>query len=120
LQYCAQKVGTPTFISIADDRDLSRAEEIGVAAKQIGRQLAVISPKSASNLIASADFHFPIPQVEEMFSPLITAIPGELFAAYLAEEKKEPYFRAFKGGRDVEGGGGISRIRTSETWQEWR
>lgn len=120
LQYFAKKVGTPTFIISAGDRDLSRAEEIGVAAKQIGRQLAVISPKSASNLIASADFHFPIPQVEEMFSPLITAIPGELFAAYLAEEKKEPYFRAFKGGRDVEGGGGISRIRTSETWQEWR
>lgn len=120
LQYFAKKVGTPTFIISAGDRDLSRAEEIGVAAKQIGRQLAVISPQSASNLIASADFHFPIPQVKEMFSPLITAIPGELFAAYLAEEKKEPYFRAFKGGRDVEGGGGISRIRTSETWQEWR
>jgi len=54
-----------------------------------------------------------------MFLPLIAAIPGELFAAYLAEEKKEPFFRDFKGGRDVEGGGGISRIRTSETWEKW-
>jgi glucosamine--fructose-6-phosphate aminotransferase (isomerizing) len=26
----------------------------------------------------------------------------------------EPFFRAFGGGRDVSGGGGISRIRTSE------
>ncbi|MBE0686222.1 MAG: hypothetical protein IH585_09495, partial [Anaerolineaceae bacterium] len=27
----------------------------------------------------------------------------------------EPYFRNFSGGRSKEGGGGISRIRTSET-----
>ncbi len=120
LQYFAKKVGTPTFIISAGDHDLSRAEEVAVAAKQIGRQVGVISPKSASNLIQSADFHFPIPQVEEMFSPLITAIPGELFAAYLSEEKKEPYFRDFKGGRSIENGGGISRIRTSETWEKWR
>jgi glucosamine--fructose-6-phosphate aminotransferase (isomerizing) len=26
----------------------------------------------------------------------------------------EPYFRGFGGGRSIEGGGGISRIRTSE------
>jgi glucosamine--fructose-6-phosphate aminotransferase (isomerizing) len=55
-----------------------------------------------------------------MFSPLLSAIPGELFSAYLAEAKHEPFFRDFKGGRDVEGGGGISRIRTSETWEKWR
>jgi len=119
LQYFAKKASTPTFIISAGDRDLSRAEEAAVAAKQIGRQVGVIAPKTASNLTQSADFYFPIPQVEEMFSPLITAIPGELFAAYLAEEKKEPYFRDFKGGRDIEGGGGISRIRTSEKWEKW-
>jgi glucosamine--fructose-6-phosphate aminotransferase (isomerizing) len=28
----------------------------------------------------------------------------------------EPFFRAFGGGRSIEGGGGISRIRTSEMW----
>lgn len=119
LQYFEKKVETPTFIISAGDRDVSRAVEVGVAAKQLGRQVAVISPKSASNLTASADFHFPIPQVDEMFSPLIAAIPGELFAAYLAEEKGEQYFRGFTGGRSIEGGGGISRIRTSETWENW-
>jgi len=120
LQYFAKSVSTPTFIISAGDRDLSRAEEIAVAAKQIGRLVAVVSPKSAVGLIKHADYHFPIPEVKEMFSPLITAIPGELFSAYLAEVKDEPFFRDFKGGRSIEGGGGISRIRTSETWENWR
>ena len=120
LQYFAKSVSTPTFIISAGDRDLSRAEEIAVAAKQIGRRVAVISPKSAVGLTKHADYHFPIPEVKEMFSPLITAIPGELFSAYLAEVKDEPFFRDFKGGRSIEGGGGISRIRTSETWENWR
>ena len=120
LQYFAKKVSTPTFIITVGDRDLSRAEEVAVAAKQIGRSLAVIAPKSVKNLTKLADFHFPIPEVKEMFSPLITAIPGELFSAYLSEAKGEPYFQGFTGGRSIEGGGGISRIRTSETWENWR
>ena len=120
LQYFAKKISTPTFIISAGDRDLSRAVEMAVAAKQIGRLVAVISPKSATDLTKYADHHFSIPEVKEMFSPLITAIPGELFAAYLSEAKDEPFFRDFKGGRSIEGGGGISRIRTSETWENWR
>ena len=35
-------------------------------------------------------------------------------AAYRAEQSGEPYFRNFEGGRSREGGGGISRIRTSQ------
>ena len=120
LQYFAKEVRTPTFIITAGERDLSRAEEIAIAAKKIGRRTAVISPKSATSLIKHADFHFPIPTVREMFSPLITAIPGELFAAYRAEVIGEPYFRNFSGGRSTEEGGGISRIRTSETWENWK
>ncbi len=49
-----------------------------------------------------------------MFSPLVATIPGELFAAYRAEAIGEPFFRSFGGGRSQSGGGGISRIRTSE------
>jgi len=51
----------------------------------------------------------------EMFAPVISAIPGSLFAAYRADVIGEPFFRNFTGGRSQEGGGGISRIRTSET-----
>ncbi|MDO9547232.1 MAG: SIS domain-containing protein [Pelolinea sp.] len=120
LQYFAKKKSTPTLFISAGDRDLSRAVEMAVAAKQLGRLVGVISPKSAAGLTKYADHHFPIPEVKEMFSPLITAIPGELFAAYLSEVKKEPFFRDFKDGRSIEGGGGISRIRTSETWENWK
>jgi glucosamine--fructose-6-phosphate aminotransferase (isomerizing) len=44
---------------------------------------------------------------------LITCLPGALFAAYRAQLIGEPYFRGFGGGRSIEGGGGISRIRDS-------
>ena len=120
LQYFEKKVKTPTFIITAGDRDLSRAEEAAVAARQIGRQIAIVAPKTATNLINLSDFHFPIAEIDEMFSPVVAAVPGELFSAYLSEEKKESYFRDFGGGRSIEGGGGISRIRTSETWEQWR
>jgi len=120
LQYFAREIETPTIIISAGERDLSRVEEVGAAAKKIGRSLAVISPKSASGLNKLADFHFPVPHVKEMFSPIITAIPGELFAAYRAELIDEPYFRGFSGGRSIEEGGGISRIRTSEIWKNWK
>jgi len=120
LQYFAKNKTTPTFIISAGDRDLSRSVEMAVAAKQLGRGLAVIAPKSAAGITEHANYHFPVPEVKEMFSPLITAIPGELFSAYVAEEKGEPFFRDFKGGRSIEGGGGISRIRTSETWENWK
>jgi glutamine---fructose-6-phosphate transaminase (isomerizing) len=58
---------------------------------------------------------FPLPEnLPEMFSPLLSAIPGSLFAAYRAAVLDEPFFRNFEGGRNPEGGGGISRIRTSQ------
>lgn len=120
LQYFARAVDTPTFIITAADRDYSRALEAAVAAKTIGRRLAVVAPKDAAELVKLADALLPIPRVAEMFSPLVAAIPGELFAAYRADVIGEPFFRNFTGGRSVEGGGGISRIRTSEIWTSWK
>jgi len=120
LQYFAREKATPTFIISAGDRDISRSEEIAIAAKTIGRRLYITAPKSAAKLIIQADGYFPIPAVREMFSPLLTAIPGELFAAYRAESLGETYFRGFTGGRSVKEGGGISRIRTSEIWETWK
>lgn len=38
----------------------------------------------------------------ECFSPLLTCLPGTLFAAYRAEQLGEPYFRGFRGGRSRE------------------
>jgi glutamine---fructose-6-phosphate transaminase (isomerizing) len=120
LQYFATAVETPTFMITAADRDLSRIDEVTVAAKQIGRRVAVICPESAGELIQKADVAFTFPAVSEMFSALVTQIPGELFSAYRANLLGEPFFRNFGGGRDIEGGGGISRIRTSATWDTWK
>ena len=120
LQYFAKAVDTPTFFITAGDRDLSRTLEVVVAAKQIGRRVVVICPKTAKELIEKADAAFTFAPVKEMFSPLVTQIPGELFAAYRAEVIGEPFFRGFGGGRSTEGGGGISRIRSSEGWETWQ
>jgi glucosamine--fructose-6-phosphate aminotransferase (isomerizing) len=94
--------------------------EVATAAKQIGRRVAAICPEEAKRIIDLADASFTFPKVPEMFSALVTQVPGELFAAYRAEVLGEPFFRDFKGGRDIEGGGGISRIRTSEVWDSWQ
>ena len=120
LQYFAKDSNTPTFIISAGDRDLTRALETVVAARTIGRRVTAIAPETAIAITGQADFTLPIANVPEIFSPVIAAIPGELFAAYRAEVMNEPFFRQFSGGRSQEGGGGISRIRTSDSWDKWQ
>lgn len=115
LQYFAKNPDTPTFIITAGDRDRSRAAEIITAADAIGRRVAVVTPASAGLPIPADGVLLPLAEpVREMFTPIISSIPASLYAAHRAEIIAEPYFRDFKGGRSVEGGGGISRIRTSE------
>jgi len=115
LQYFARQVTTPTFLISAGQRDVDRATEIAVAARTIGRRLAFITPfDSPLAQEVEDDIFFPLDDsVRECFSPLVTSIPLILFAGYRSQLLNEPYFRAFGGGRNVEGGGGISRIRTS-------
>jgi glucosamine--fructose-6-phosphate aminotransferase (isomerizing) len=115
LQYFARAAATPTFLVTGGDRDRSRMLEVATAAKAVGRRVAAIAPVSLSALQETVDRVLFFPDgVREMFSPLVACLPGELFAAYRAELLGEPYFRGFTGGRSQEGGGGISRIRTSE------
>lgn len=120
LQYFAREKNAPTFFITAGERDLSRATEAAVAAKKIGRRVAAITPVTAKDMAAVADRTLPLVKVREMFSPLIAAIPVELFAAYRAEVVGEPFFRAFSGGRSIKEGGGISRIQSSEVWDSWQ
>lgn len=117
LQYFAKAAATPTFIISAGERDRSRAAEVAVAARTIGRRVAAVTPSTSTRLIAAATRTLPFAGgVREMFTPVISAIPCELFAAYRSEAIGEPFFRNFGGGRSIEGGGGVSRIRTSEMW----
>jgi len=110
LQYFARAQDTPTFLITARERDASRAAEVKVAMQAIGRRVIEVGP-AVEGAPAPDLPHAPMPEV---FSPLVAGVPGMLFAAHRAELLGEPYFRAFGGGRSIEGGGGISRIRTSE------
>lgn len=116
LQYFAKTASTPTFVISAGERDGSRASEVVTAALTIGRRVAVITPGEKASLFADRAVQLLLADgVPEMFQAVISMIPGSLFAAYRAELLGEPYFRDFLGGRSQEGGGGISRIRNSET-----
>ena len=115
LQYFARQADTPTFLISAGGRDLSRMGEVATAARQIGRRVAAVVPASAVSITSQAACTLALPEgLREAFSPVISAIPASLFAANRAEGIGEPFFRAFGGGRSPEGGGGISRIRTSQ------
>ncbi len=98
LQYFARTPDTPTFMISAGERDASRAAEVRTAMQALGRRV----------------IELPCAPCPEVFAPLLSAIPAMLFAAERAALLGEPYFRAFGGGRSIEHGGGISRIRTSE------
>lgn len=112
LQYFAKAVATPTFIISAQERDASRAAEIGVAMTTIGRRVIAVSPATLE--VQGAYAALPYAPCDEVLAPLVASIPTMLFASYRAEVIGEPYFRNFGGGRSIENGGGISRIRTSE------
>jgi glutamine---fructose-6-phosphate transaminase (isomerizing) len=112
LRYFAHAVTTPTFIITAADRDASRAIEVALAARAIGRRVVLVAPRDLPGLQDLTTLH--LAPIREMFSPLVACIPGMLFAAHRADAIGEQFFRAFRGGRDVSGGGGISRIRTSQ------
>ncbi len=113
LQFFARTTATPTFFITAGGRDLSRATEAAIAAKAIGRRVVAVAPASASTLCEIATRLLPLAEgVPEVFSPLLAAIPGELFAAYRAEVLGEPFFRPSGGVRVP----GINRVRTSEMW----
>ncbi len=115
LEYFSKPRATPTFIISSGGRDEGRAIEVAKAAKTIGRKVAIISPTgSESNKTEYKDVHLPLfEEVREFFSPILSCIPGLLFAAARAEAISEPYFRGFSGGRSAVEGGGISRIQSS-------
>ncbi len=119
LQYFARKASTPTLVISGGLLDQDRAEEIFIAASTIGRQTAIIAPAESplAGIVDADQFYFQVAPIRESFSPLLTAIPGLLFASERARVLEEPYFRDFGGGRGKEGGGGISRIRTSDRIQ---
>jgi len=118
LQYFAREETTPTILISAGGRDAGRTVEIAAAARAIGRRVGLVAPRQTDLLARTApDQLLPIAApLHERYAPLLTCLPPTLFAAYRAQLLDEPYFRDFGGGRSIEGGGGISRIRSSDQW----
>jgi glucosamine--fructose-6-phosphate aminotransferase (isomerizing) len=119
LQYFGRAKKTPTFVIDAGGRGGSRAHEAAVAARAIGRRVVAVVPQCEERIAAQADLVLAVQgKVREAFSPLLYCLPGMLFAEYRSQALGETYFRGFRGGRSAEGGGGISRIRTSQIQEE--
>jgi glucosamine--fructose-6-phosphate aminotransferase (isomerizing) len=114
IEYFGREAGTPTII-ISGGWDHDRTLEIATAAKAVGRRVAIIAPESGE-VATRADRDALLPlggAARDCFSPLLACLPAALLAARRAALLGEAYFRAFGGGRSIEGGGGISRIRDS-------
>ena len=107
LQYFARIADTPTIlVKWPGGADASRVAEVMIAMHAVGRR---VNSFDFSTVFGEHGRMLP-----EWISPFFTAIPGLLLAAHRAELLEEKYFRDFRGGRSIEGGGGISRIRSSE------
>ncbi len=115
LQYFERQVDTPTVIISALEHDGDRAYELTTAANAIGRRVLLVTSSigAAAEQPHESQHLITVGKVSACFSPVLTSLPGMLLAAYRSEAISEPFFRNFGGGRSRIGGGGISRIRSS-------
>jgi glutamine---fructose-6-phosphate transaminase (isomerizing) len=84
----------PTFLITNQHRGYPRFLELVPLMKRISRRIVAVAPSDCKELVSAADFVLPVNnQVEDLFSPLVYAAGGELFAAYLADVIHADYFR---------------------------
>ena len=101
---------TPTFIISPAGRGHGRATELVEVMRRIGRTVIAVVPEGDEQIATGADWVLPVVgEVPEVFSPMVYAVAGEVFSAYLAQAVDEPPFRGFA---DVSEPGGIT-IRNS-------
>jgi glucosamine--fructose-6-phosphate aminotransferase (isomerizing) len=106
---------TPTFLISPGGRGHARAAELMEPLKRIGRTVVAVVPESDTAIAAGADWVLPVVgDVPEMFSPMVYALAGELFAANLSEVIGEPPFRRFHGAY-ADGGNTIKTSAVVET-----
>jgi glucosamine--fructose-6-phosphate aminotransferase (isomerizing) len=111
LQYFVNvEPATPTFIISPAGRGHGRAAELVEVMRRIGRTVIAVVPEGDEQIAIGADWVLPVVgEVPEVFSPMVYAVAGELFSAYLAQAVNEPPFRGFA---DAYEPGGIT-IRNS-------
>jgi glucosamine--fructose-6-phosphate aminotransferase (isomerizing) len=89
-------VDTPTFLISPGGRGHNRVAELMEAMNRVGRTIVAVVPKGDAAILPSAAYVLPLSgDVPEMYSPLVYALPGALFSAYLYEEiGAEPFRRS--------------------------
>jgi glucosamine--fructose-6-phosphate aminotransferase (isomerizing) len=105
IQFFNRRERTPTCLILPPGRSVDRALEVLPYVKGVGRRTLVVTQGDQRLLPTQVDTVLPIPQaVDEMFSPLVYCLPGELLAYHLAEVKEARFFCAdrsgFSSGRD--------------------
>jgi glucosamine--fructose-6-phosphate aminotransferase (isomerizing) len=99
LQYFVNvDTATPTFIISPGGRGHSRAGEMVEIMKRVGRTVVAVVPEGDQVIAGAADWVLPVVgQIPEIFTPMVYAVAGELFAAHLSDVVGEPPFRSFSG-----------------------
>ncbi|HEY3228956.1 MAG TPA: SIS domain-containing protein [Roseiflexaceae bacterium] len=99
LQYFVNvDTATPTFIISPGGRGHSRAGEMVEIMKRVGRTVVAVVPEGDQAIAGAADWVLPVVgQIPEIFTPMVYAVAGELFAAHLSDIVGEPPFRSFSG-----------------------
>ena len=115
LQYFVNvDTDTATFVTSPGGRGHGRAAELVEPMNRIGRTLIAVVPEGDDAIAPHADWVLPVVgNVREIFTPMVYAVAGELFAAHLSDVVGEPFFRRFSGVYDVTNTSG-NTIRNSQ------
>jgi glucosamine--fructose-6-phosphate aminotransferase (isomerizing) len=112
LQYFVNvNPATPTFVISPSHRGHARIAELAEVMRRIGRTVVAVVPENDRDVAPHAQWVLPVVgDVPEIYSPMVYAVAGELFSAYLSQAVGEPPFRGFSGVYDEAAG---NTIRTS-------
>jgi glutamine---fructose-6-phosphate transaminase (isomerizing) len=89
---------TPTFVISPGGRGHDRVAELVEIMKRVGRTVVAVVPEGDQAIAGAADWVLPVVgQVPEIFTPMVYAVAGELFAAQLSDVVGDPPFRRFSG-----------------------
>lgn len=111
LQYFNhQSQETPTFVISPCYRGYGRVTELMEPMRRVGRKIIAVVPENEKSVTSQADSVLPVVgEIPEIFTPMVYAIPGELFASKLAEVANIAYFRTDQSSYQI----GDNTIRSS-------
>jgi glucosamine--fructose-6-phosphate aminotransferase (isomerizing) len=121
IQFFNRQEHIPTCLLMPPGRSVDRALELLPYIKGMGRPTLVVADPGQPLHPTQIDAVLPLPRpVPEVFSPLVTRLPGELLAYYLAEVKDTQFFAASP--RGVRNPGDRLRnsriLRSLEAWRD--